>query len=1516
MKRILGLDLGTNSIGWAVVKTETLNDSDHTIGIDGAGSRIIPMDAKDLGDFDKGNTVSHTKDRTKARGMRRLSERRKQRRERLNRVLDIMGFLPQHYSAKLDRYGHFIETSEPKLAWRKDESGRYEFLFKVSFNEMLADFRQHNPDFIAANRSIPYDWTIYYLRRKALTQQISKEELAWILLQFNQKRGYHQLRDNEADTDTKENEQVEYQFLTVKSVEQAPDNKKGETWYLIRFEENDWVYRRKSNIPLDEWVGKVKEFIITTKLNVDGTPETDKDDKVKRSLRAPKDDDWALLKVKTEHDIEASEKTVGAYIYDSLLQNPMQKINGKLIQHIERTFYRRELEQILTKQSEFHPELSDRNLYQTCINVLYPSNEAHKRNIANRSFTYLFIDDILLYQRPLKSKKSLIADCPYETTVYIDHITGEQRKAPVKCIAKSHPLYQEFRLWQFIYNLKIYRREYNSNGKHCHDFDVTDRYLNHSNNNSNLFYKNNSYTKLFRMLNDRKEIDQKALLKHFGLNDKEYRWNYVEDKDKKYPCNETRALMLSYFKKAGIDKPDLFLDRETENALWIILYSVSDKQELIKALHKFAQKHGLDDTFVSTFAKIPPFTKDYGAYSAKAIKKLLPLMRIGEYWSADAIDANTGSRIDKIITGEYDESIRNRVREKALTLNKIEAFQGLPLWLACYVVYDRHSEVKESGKWQSPDDIDSYLNSFRHHSLNNPIVEQVVMETLRTVRDIWKQYGKPDEIHVELGREMKRTAAERKSKSEEISRNETTNMRIKNLLQEFYNPEYGIEGVRPYSPSQQELLRIYEDGALSTLQKEDHDFDFISKISKTPQPSRSDVLRYKCWLEQNYRSPYTGQNIPLSRLFTSDYQIEHVIPQSLFFDDSYSNKVICESAVNLKKDRMLGYEFIKAHHGEKIDLGNGRTAEIFSIEAYEQFVRQTYANNSGKMKKLLLEEIPDDFNQRQLNDSRYISRLIMGLLSNIVREDDEQEATSKNVIPCTGFITDRLKKDWGLNDVWNAVILPRFERLNKESGTNDYTTLNNEGHTIPNVPLAMQQGFNKKRIDHRHHAMDAIVIACATRNMVNYLNNQSAGGNREDLKRLLCEKHRTDDNGNYQWLIRKPWDTFTQDTHNALNQIVVSFKQNLRVITKTSNHYQHYENGKKVFTKQTKGDSLAIRKQMHKETVSGLVNLRRQKPVPLAKAIENTKAIVNKELKAKLNELLAQGKNLKAIKQYFETEKDAWQEVDIKNIYVYYFTNDTNIRCYANRKPISTSITPKQIDSITDTSIANILKKHLEENGNNPEMAFSPDGIDRMNRDIKRLNNGKDHKPVYKVRIYEEANKFKVSQTGSKSAKYVEAAKGTNLFFAIYEQDAIDSKTGDTATVRKFVTIPLNMVIECQKQYGVADWKSHIDELIKSNEMMDSDCKLRYIISPNDLVYLPTKEDLQTKTIVQPLDKSRIYKMISSSKSDCFFINHNIANYIDKNYNKKTEHAITGEMIKKTCIPLKVDRLGNITFVL
>ena len=134
------------------------------------------------------------------------------------------------------------------------------------------------------------------------------------------------------------------------------------------------------------------------------------------------------------------------------------------------------------------------------------------------------------------------------------------------------------------------------------------------------------------------------------------------------------------------------------------------------------------------------------------------------------------------------------------------------------------------------------------------------------------------------------------------------------------------------------------------------------------------------------------------------------------------------------------------------------------------------------------------------------------------------------------------------------------------------------------------------------------------------------------------------------------------------------------------------------------------------------------------------------------------------------------------------------------------------------------------------------------------------------------------------------------MFFAIYITE--DGK-------RTYETIPLNVVIEREKQ-----------GLVPVPDRNEKGDKLLFWLSPNDLVYLPTEEEREFGRINEPIDRGRIYKMVSSSGEQCFFIKHIVANVLVDKFEfsplNKMERALTGEMIKMICIPIKVDRLGNV----
>lgn len=1567
MKKILGLDLGTNSIGWALIEQNFAKKEGSVIGM---GSRIIPMSQDIKDEFGKGNSVSQTADRTKFRSVRRLRERHLLRRERLHRVLKVLGFLPEHYANDIDfekHFGKFKDETETKLVWKKNGKkangeDKFEFVFQATFQEMLASFKEAHPElFNRKNKKgeefkVPYDWTIYYLRKKALIQKLTKEELAWLILNFNQKRGYYQLRGEE---DEKDNISEYCKILKVIAVEKGEEDKKNNkrTWYKITFE-NGWDYSATfTSEPL--WLNTEREFLITEEFDENGNIKIVKDNKSdttgkeKRkitplpsfdeiNLMSKKDQDkiYKKIKARTEITIQNSNKTVGSYIYDTLLHNPKQKIIGKLVRTIERKFYKYELREILKKQIELQPELFSDDLYNDCVRELYKNNEAHQLQLNKRDFIHLFLDDIIFYQRPLRSQKSSIGNCSLEFRLHKinkkddkgNSIKNEfekdengkdiEVKEYLKVIPKSNPYYQEFRLWQWLYNLKIYKKE--------DDTNIT----------ADFITSNDDKITLFDFLNSRKEIEQKPLIEFLvkqrelknpannNLNKKvqtalskkikeeteKYRWNYVEDK--KYPCNGTGTQIRTRLERVT-NVSVSFLTREIEQHLWHIIYSVTDKNEFEKALKSFSKRHQIDETsFVENFKNFPPFKSEYGSLSEKAIKKLLPLLRIGKYWNENAINDKIKKRANSIserlksiskkedIENISDDDIQKQILKSFYGLTDLT--QGLQLYQASYLIYGRHSEASDLQNWSSVADLEKYLKEFKQHSLRNPIVEQVVTETLRVVKDIWTHYGKGvenffDEIHVELGREMKNTAEDRAVLTKQVTSNENTNMRIKLLLAELKN-DTTIEGVREYSPSQQEILKIYEDGVLNSNVEIPNDISEILKKFKESdikkQPTKTEVNRYKLWLEQKYRSPYTGQMIPLSKLFTEAYQIEHIIPQSRYFDDSFNNKVICEAAVNQLKDKQLGLEFIKNHSGQIIDLGQNQSVTLFTEQQYTDFVKEHYDKNRSKRTKLLLDEIPDKMIERQLNDTRYISKFISSVLSNIVRANkDDDGVNSKNLLPGNGKITSELRQDWGLNDVWNDLILPRFERMNELSQSNHFTATNKEGHTIPAIPLELSKGFQKKRIDHRHHALDALVIACATRDHVQYLNNENAKSQKHHLQMGLAKKLRKmekvqkniyEKDQNNVWRIKtdaqgnkitkeievpkeylKPWENFTVNAKDELEKIVVSFKQNLRVINKTKFAGLTYKQSKE----KSNDKNWAIRQPLHEATVSGIVKL-------------------------------------------------PWVKVGKGE-----FTT-------ATRQTLDKTFSIEKIKKITDTGIQQILSNYLMQDkfkgtsdkgevSYNTEVAFSSEGIEELNKNISQFNNGKFHQPIFKVRVYEKGSgRFVLGTKGNKKDKYVQGAP--NLFFGIY----ID-KEGN----RSFDTIPLDKIIERQKQKLSPVPEKKTIEVEKKKQKEISELNLLFHLSPDDLVYIPTEDE---KVNINAIDFKnltkeqiqRIFFVNDFSGTTCYFRPNRIANSIvskevDLSFDEKKKKlsgsfdtktaSFEGKQIKDNCIKLNIDRLGNIS---
>lgn len=1413
MKRILGLDTGTNSVGWAMIEQDIAAGEGKILGM---GSRIIPMDQKEIGDFNKGNLESAAAARTHYRGVRRLKARQLKRRERLVKVLKCVGFIDKEWEP----------NHHASFAYDLVE-GKFVFKFKSAYKEMLEFFQAQHPEL----KSVPFDWTVYYLRVKAITEKISSQELVWVLLHFNTKRGYYQLRgDDTLDT----NKQQSFVSSIVDEIEDLNDDVRGNKSLLLTL--RDDVVGHYSSKEIPDWIGKQIEFIVTEK-EVKG--------EIKVTLTNPDAEDWTLRKKKTEQLIENGEVTVAEYIFDKLLLNPKTKIRGREVHTIDRAFYKDELTKILDQQIEHHPEFSDSLVLEEAATELYRHNVGHRENLLKHDLQYLLIEDILYYQRPLRTKKHLIANCKYEY-YYIKNKEGKVSKKPVKAAAKSHPLYQEYRIWTLIHNLKIFQKESKDKDDILRqDVEITSEVLTSSNK-----------LKLFHVFNSSGELSESQILKAIGLNGTHYKFNY--ESGAKLKGNETRAAFLSAAKKDKLTKQMevLLSSNDKLNDLWHAIYSLGDyTEQLTSAISN--NKLNIPNELRASILKVPTFKKEYGSYSIKALKKIVPLMRVDNLWSEDNLHSNTLTRISKLINAEYDENISDRVRKQLEYVNVIEDCKGMPEYMAVYLAYGRHSETIDLTRYSSPDDIE--VNKLvPNHSLRNPTAEKIIRETLQVVKAVWKKWGRPDEIHVEMARELKASGKQRKRITDRRNENYASNQRAKAMLRELQQDQ---SAVNPYSKGHIETFKIFEEGVF--VNERDVDKDILA-IRRKGDPTSSELTRYKLWLEQKYLSPYTGNPIPLSKLFTHAYEIEHVIPRSIYFDDSFNNKVICERVANSEKGNDTAYKFICDRGGET--LSDGST--LLTKDQYESQIRRMYAFNKSKYKNLMSYDPPSGFSQRQLNNTRFINKKLLTLLNPIVKEEHEQEAISKNLISMAGGITHELKNDWGLHDVWKRILAPRFIRMNELTGTNDYyEKVGNKIHL---------SGYENelKRLDHRHHALDALVVACTSRSHVQYKNSLRSNNRQYQLESKLF---RNDPNGTRGKSYKLPWKSIAQDTFEVLSKVIASFKQNKRVATKTINYYQKYVeqsdgSWKKKYVKQkTHPLHWAVRKSLHKDTVHGQVTLREYKSVSIGEAIKNAEHIADRTIKAEVKGLLIKlNGNVNEVKKYLKKNPLKREGKVLKKIHIIYYNSDYS----TSKMQLNDKVTIKQLHKIVDEDIKRQLIEHLELHKMKAEDAFSVNGLIEFNESRNT--------PVYQVKVKEILGlKKNLVKDKEKGVKYVEADKGTNLFYKVGVTEGSMENI-----VSRNSTIPFADVLESEIQG---------EEVLDANESI--------FLSPYSLV-----------SINDNCDEMEVYRCVSFSKSDCLFLPVNVATPIvnKKEFSplNKQEKSIGGVMIKRNCRLININNLG------
>lgn len=1507
MKKILGLDIGTNSIGWAFIESNAYENPELLNGrIIQLGSRIIPMDADALNKFEAGIPESKAAARTQARGARRLNQRYKLRRTRLIEALKILEWLPKEFPTNFKNLNkHNINQLLPFSDNLKKESADF---FGVTGKKTTKD----------EPFQISEDWIIYFLKTKALHTKVSLPELARILYHYNQRRGFKSSRkDNKIEIEATEAKYPLYEkWVEIVTISSIKENGKGEgkdkeyTFYELTCKTSNLEFTaiKKRQKPLD-WLNKNIEVEITKK--------TTKDLKSTYTISEVDPNAWESRKLALEKDIAKEELTITEY-YLNNIKKALQDGEAYAVKQriVDRSFYQNEFKAIWNKQREFYKnEFEDKNKIAEIADTFYTHNKEKNKEIKGKDLFHLFFNDIIYYQRGLKSQKGLLANCQFETKTYKTKV-DEIKFAGVKVTSRSNPSFQEFRIWQTIHNIKIIQKEATIDGKLKINIDVSRAYLSIENKE-----------KLFDLFDSSSEVSHDSILRLLGFKkdriengEKTYNYKLNYPDDKNFIGNETKALFRKVFKKHSfIEQGEVYLnDRKLFNQLWHIVYSLPEENEIISAL---SNKIYFDfpEIIINHISKLPEFKSQYASLSVKAINKLLPLMRCGKYWTGD-FNKNTLERINKIIDGEFDETISDKVRDeiKKLGLNTVNDFTELPTYIATYVVYGRHSERVNEEKYETADDL-KIKELIPYNSLRNPVVEKIIRETLSLVKDIWtnEKMGRPDYIHVELGREMKNNNEDRKKISEANAKNRIEKERIANLLKELKYLNFNENSL-----SDVDKFRIWKENG---GKEGEESFDVLFKKNNAEFVKDADIEKYRHWAEQNYHSPYTGKPIPLSELFTERYQIDHIIPRAKFYDDSFGNKVVVEAEVNALKDNRLAIEFIEDSQGKEINLSNGQKVTVLSVEDYTYFADNVFTNKKKK-RHLKLYEVPEDFVERQMNDTKYISKTVAQFLRPIAVGND----TDEGVIYSSGSITSDLKNKWGLNKLWKEILKPRFERLEGILG---------EPLILPSETKEGDYHFAKdyKRIDHRHHALDALVIACTSRSHIKYLNSlNSLSNNKKDIakyyewakwKYLLNKKKQFENQENGMTEFGMPWERFYLDAKEAIESIVVSHKPTSKLISKAHNKYykwQEVEPGKwekKIHFQITPLDDdkywVAARQTLFALPLGTVTLPEYQKNVDFKKAIQKQISynkrekfewnsddwrIAKKVLRKQINAILFQFNNSeKEVLKFFsdfpikDEEGNNLDKIDLLRF----------VKYASKRRTIDDKFTLDVIKKMPNADLnknwlTSLLMTHLEENDNSPSIAFKGEGLEQLYK--------KAPYPINKVTVMDGEAKNKIALRNY----LLEGVAGVNQYFLIEIKKERDKKTGEEKIIRKYSTPNF---LEC------------INRLAKGLQIHDEDPNSQYIVlSPGDLVYVPEEGEILNQIDWNNRKKisDRTYIMRSSGETKCYFLPAYVSTLISQydsktkkgefeSTNKSEKTKDNNQIIKENFVKLKVDRLGNVT---
>lgn len=406
--------------------------------------------------------------------------------------------------------------------------------------------------------------------------------------------------------------------------------------------------------------------------------------------------------------------------------------------------------------------------------------------------------------------------------------------------------------------------------------------------------------------------------------------------------------------------------------------------------------------------------------------------------------------------------------------------QGLGYSEACAAVGYRHSNSPTSEEIAERTLLEK-IPLLQRNELRQPLVEKILNQMINLVNALKAEYG-VDEVRVELARELKMSREERERMTRQNGERKKANDKVAEKIQKC-----GLF------------------------------------------PTKSRIRKYRLWEEAGHQCLYCGRSIDEKQCLNGDdMEVEHIIPKSVLYDDSYGNKTCACRRCNKEKGNRTALEYIRAKgwEDEYMERINERLkAKKISYSKYQRL-------------RWLKEDIPSDFLERQLRLTQYISRQAMAILQQGIRRVSVSE----------GGVTARLRSLWGYDDILHTLNLDRYDSMGETE------RVSREGETTEKLRI---KDWSKRK-DHRHHAIDALVVASTRQGYIQRLNRVSSESEREAMSgEIEMQKATKTDKLSLleRWLTQRP-HLSVRTVSAKVAEILISYRPGRRVVTRGRNIYR------------------------------------------------------------------------------------------------------------------------------------------------------------------------------------------------------------------------------------------------------------------------------------------------------------------------------------------------------------------------